>query len=229
MPIGPAPSTIQWFKSRNFDMPTPTEIGGIPFAEIRDALRLLKRQPTVFDGTAVLTADAKMSAAKARRFVRALENAGLISPVSGAQGTMHQLSNAGSQMATKRLRRISPARKDQLIQAVLARVQEIATRPDFAFEVKLLILFGSALHDLQDYGDVDLALSIDFKATYPDRDTALEAEQDLTGIPYYDLNRGLPDLRIMRFLRARSSFIHLHVLSTERSLSIPHRVLYQRP
>jgi hypothetical protein len=211
-------------------MPTPTEIDGIPFAEIRDALRLLKRQPTVFDGTAVLTAEAKMSAAKARRFVRALEDAGLISPVSGAQGTMHQLTNAGSQMATKRLRRISPARKDQLIQAVLARVQEIATHPQFAFEVKLLILFGSALQDdLPDYGDVDMALSIDFKPIYPDRDTALEAEQELTGIPYYDLNRGLPDLRICKLLKNRSAFIHLHVIDVGQRLQVPHRVLYTRP
>jgi predicted nucleotidyltransferase len=139
---------------------------------------------------------------------------------------LHRLTDLGSQYATKGLRRITAKTKDRLIQGVLDRAREIGRRPDFTFELDLLILFGSAMRDdLPDYGDVDLAMSIEFKQTYPDRLTALEAQQDITGVPYYDLNNGLPEIRIGKLIRQRSAFIHLHVLSEGQRLQVPHRVL----
>lgn len=142
-----------------------------------------------------------------------------------------RLTENRSRYATKRRRWITAQQKDELIKAVLSRAKEIADDPGFAFEVTALALFGSALRDdLPRYGDVDIALSIDFKRAYPDRRAAMGVEEQFTGIAAWDLDRGHPHLRVMRYLRRRSHFVHLGAyLEDILRTHIPHRLLYTRP
>jgi hypothetical protein len=209
-------------------MKPPSTIEGLPFSLVRELARILKLGGAEFNTVQVLQQRAKLTDEDAQNHLAALIRAGYVD--AAESHGLHRLTDAGSQLATKGLRRITSARKDQLIRLVIERAEKIAAADDFAFEVEQLVLFGSALQDdLPDYGDVDVGSAIVFKRIYPDIRAALQVEQEITGIPYYDPVRGHPQVRIERFLKSRSPSIHLQELDQVRRLGVPHRVIYQRP
>jgi hypothetical protein len=85
---------------------------------------------------------------------------GLIEPDEYEDG-WYRLSAHGLRFATtKRLPRISRAKADEKIAALLTRVRAINVRPDLLYRVVRLHAFGSYITDAPDLGDIDLAYEL---------------------------------------------------------------------
>jgi len=123
---------------------------------------------------------------------------------------------------------------DRLVEEFLKRVKEINACDDYVYRIKQVIVFGSYLSDKATLGDVDLAVSLEFR--YDDLhmrerqcqeriDYALRREKNfrtfLEQVTW-------PYLEVFTILKGRSPSLSLHDVQVEQILSqpIPSKVLF---
>ena len=221
---------------------TADTIGGLPILTVRAVLHRLWR---VDDLTAQEVADAlrdlQLDPRKASRLLKAMVAAGYLERVGGRPGVWC-MSREGAALtwahATRPIRRRTAER---LLAGFLERVRALeGWKHPYAFGVAEVVVYGSYLRDVEDLGDVDLAVELLPRYSNPDaqflyRQERIRAAERASGQLYrwrsivHELD--YPYREVMQYLRARKRSLSFLDLDGRRAFveSVPHRPIYRRP
>lgn len=186
-------------------------IAGLPVLKVRDLLK--KRESFNVDAIEYLL---KVSRIEAQRILNELVSGGYLEPREGREGS-YEKTPLGLRLATvSGTPRMTRAKADELILQAVTRAMEIAQDPDFTLEVKRMVLFGSYLDpQVQDLGDVDIAIDIDMKKGMTQEDLQAERDREADrGRQFGNYGSFLvwPYERVLRYLKNRKpglSFVDL--------------------
>jgi predicted nucleotidyltransferase len=147
-----------------------------------------------------------------------------------------QTTIKGNALAYATARRpITRQTADKLVEGFLERTKNINACADYAFYVQKVIVFGSYLSDRSDLGDVDLAVTLEFRHDDIDKrqaqfDKRIQHAIDQGRIFKNIVERyGWPQIEIFRILKASLPSLSLHDAKSQEAFlqSVPSKILFE--
>jgi predicted nucleotidyltransferase/predicted transcriptional regulator len=199
-------------------------LAGVKLVKVRDFLR---RYREGFYPEAIATFF-ENETHEAARITDELISAGYIAV--DKDGASYSLTDLGMQLSNASFaKRISRAKAEELVKAVLARIDAINSRDELTHRVAAVKVFGSYLNDTPDLGDIDLAVGLT-----PRRDSHVE-ESIARADQFYNSPRTLLDRlffgenEVRKLLKERQPHISLHAYDEPDKLTVPWKLLYSDP
>lgn len=205
---------------------------GYPALAIRKLLRAANWGMSPAHAAAELSLDAEAAAA----LIAALEADGFLEPPHDAghgDGPRWQLSVKGAALSmASAAAPMKRAAAEAMLLAFLGRVEQVRDGAGFVKKVSSVVLFGSAMTEAPDLGDLDVAIA--FRPLHADRDEQLAAENfcrdsaeaDGHNLDFY-ARLSWPDVMVRRFLKGRHP-ISMHDPVTDETIveAGPHATIY---
>lgn len=193
-------------------------ICGYPALVIRDLLRLSRDPYAVQDGLFVNRLG--ITRWESQILIRRLVREGYLAPAepkeygwtATAKGRRLAIANAA--------RQIRRSTADRLLRDLVARMNVLATHPEFLYRVTEAFVFGSYNTSAEKLSDLDIAFRV--AGITEDREALFELERKRmrevgkrrTFNSFFD-ELAYPQTEVVNFLRNRSPYIELHNLETE--------------
>lgn len=197
------------------------------------AIRKLLRQES---GTvATISESLGVDLVTARQVSQELFAEGYIEPAVHARDESWQTTTRGNALAHATARKpITRKTAERLVAEFLNRVRAINACDDYVYRVKQVIVFGSYLTDRPDLGDIDLAITLQFRLDDPDRrerqcqERIQQAlDKGRTFRTYFE-EVSWPQMEIYQYLKGRSSSLSFHDSIREQEFlqSVTTKVLF---
>ncbi len=104
------------------------------------------------------------SAQEAARIMCSLQRAGYISARSDGKGPrLYRRTTEGNRLALASLRPISRTTADKMLRGFVQRIRKVNSSPSFLYTITAAVVFGSATSDVEELGDVDVAIRLERK------------------------------------------------------------------
>jgi predicted nucleotidyltransferase len=204
-------------------------IAGQPALAIRKLLQ--QERGTVATIAEILAVDL----ATAKQVYEQLVAEGYIKAPDDTRDEGWQTTTRGNALAHASARKpITRKTAERLVAALLDRVSAINACDDYVYRVKQVIVFGSYLTDRSDLGDIDLAITLQFRFDDPGRrerqmqERIEQARRDGRVFRSYFDEITWPHLEIFQMLKGRSPSLSLHSPEMEQELlqSVPTKILF---
>jgi len=104
------------------------------------------------------------SAQEAARVMSSLQRAGYISARSDGKGLrLYRRTTEGNRLAQASLRPISRTTADRMLRGFVQRIRKVNSSRSFLYTMTAAVVFGSAVSDAEELGDVDVAIRLERK------------------------------------------------------------------
>jgi hypothetical protein len=209
---------------------TNSTIGGQPIKRIRELLRRMGDTRW----TEVEIADfLHVDSVHVRSFIEEMAASGFLEKSETASGDRqwYECGAQGLRLASARLLKpITRQKADDIIAALLQRVEWVNAQPELLEHVSEVRVFGSYLEERHDLGDVDVAVRTERKEM-PGKNWVRESMRRADGSGrvfrnYLDyLSYGHTE--VMRLLKARNRYLALHGMDDLEGIGAPSKILFK--
>ena len=190
-------------------------IAGFPILPIRDFLR--KRNVPGVRFSQEMAADAlHVSESLAHAILMELKARGYVELKQDRSGeTYWTITHDGSRFslasAAPPIRRATAKR---ILQELVERIRRVNENPYYLYRVSVAVVFGSYLSDVEQLGDIDVALTLEPKEQDPDKHKEVsrnryeEAAASGRDFPLFTDALFWPQIEVVQYLKSRSRSLH---------------------
>lgn len=199
-------------------------IVGVPAIQLRDLLRQTRSPIRPSIAAAALGIEEK----DGLKVLTSLVREGYLEKLEGGWYKTELGARLANAKASSPIRR---ATADRLATELVKRAKEV-NEGDYAYDVALLVAFGSYLSEQERVGDLDVAVhlspkTMDEREFEKLRQERIELQHQRGGFPNFSAHFGWPEEEVYKALKGGNGYISLTVLSEELAWSRGrHQVLY---
>jgi hypothetical protein len=192
------------------------EIAGYAAPVIR---QLLRQMGSRHAGHAFVQKVLGCSAQEAVQLMYALQRAGYVSSCSGARDlSFFSTTTEGNRLAGASLRPISRTTADRVLSDFVRRIRKVNSNRRFLYTITAAVVFGSAVSEAKELGDVDVAVRFERKTVDWETHVRLSYERvwqaRRNGRRFRNITEQVfwPTIEIRNFLKSRTRQLNIHEL-----------------
>ena len=151
--------------------------------------------------------------------MHALEMAGYVSICSGGKDpSLYSRTAEGNRLAGASLRPISRGTADRVLRGFVQRIHKANSNRNFLYTITAAVVFGSALSEVDELGDVDVAVRLERKTADWETHVQLSYERvwqaRRKGKRFRNITEQVfwPAIEIQNFLKSRTRQLSIHEL-----------------
>jgi predicted nucleotidyltransferase len=206
------------------------EIAGYAAPVIRQLLREMGSRHT---GHTFVKKVLGCSDQDAVQLMRALQTAGYVSSCSGDKDpSLYSRTADGNRLAVASLRPVSRTTADRVLRGFVERIRKANSNRSFLYTITAAVVFGSAVSEAKELGDVDVAVRLERKTMDWEKHVQLSYERvwdaRRKGRRFRNITEQVfwPTIEIRNFLRSRTRQLSIHEIDEVAGLpDVKYRIL----
>jgi len=160
------------------------------------------------------------SAQEAVQLMYALQTAGYVSSCSGGKDpSLYTRTTEGNRLAGASLRPISKTTADRVLRGFVERIRKANSNRRFLYTITAAVVFGSAVSEAKELGDVDVAVRLERKTMDWETHVQLSYERvwqaRRNGRRFRNITEQVfwPTIEIRNFLKSRTRQLNIHEIA----------------
>jgi DNA-binding MarR family transcriptional regulator len=174
------------------------------------------------------------SAEEATRLISSLQEQGYISIRNHDKNRwLYERTSEGNRLAEATLRPVSRSTADMMLRGFVQRISKVNSNPRFLYAITAAVVFGSAISEVDELGDVDVAIRLERKTADWETHVRLTYERvwqaRRKGKRFRNITEQVfwPAIEIRNFLRSGTRQLSIHELDElSRLPEVNYRILF---